>query len=338
MKSIFCTTASISQDSGGGVVSYHELEALKGVSDVALTLTRNDILPQVYNAFDVPFLSDYFASLKMEGLNVDLAVFNGNPWGLSAKKLKPAKIIADVPAHNLEQSIEEFRRLGLKYNYVHMTDPYLWSCYTEHIRIADVVLCPSKMSAEYITKKLSLTNRVVVIAHGCTLPSETKPLPEIFTVGHVSVNGPDKGQIYLVNAWNSLQLKNARIMLAGYGTEHWGGLGHIGDVRSIYEQSSIYVQPSITEAFGITLLEAMAHGRPAIVTEGCGASELIEDGKEGFVVPIRDVRSIAEKIQFFRDNPSEIGKMGRNARSKAKLYDWKIIESKYVELFKEVVM
>jgi len=335
VKSVFCTTATISQDSGGGVVSYHELEALKSISDVELTLTRNDVLPQAYQSFDVPFLNDYFASLKIEGLNVDIAVFNGNPWGSTAKKLKPAKIIADVPAHNLEQSIEEFHRLGLKYNYAHMTDPYLWSCYTEHIRIADVVLCPSKMSAEYITKKLDLKNRVAVIPHGCTLPSETKPLPETFTVGHVSVNGPDKGQIYLVNAWNGLQLNNAKILLAGYGTEHWGGLGHIGDVRSIYEQCSIYVQPSVTEGFGISLLEAMAHGRAVIATEGCGASELIEDGKEGFVIPIRSPEKIAEKIQWFHDNPSEIKRMGQNARVTAEKYSWSIIEGGYAKLFVE---
>ena len=317
------------------MVSYHELEALKAVSDVKLTLTRNDVLPQAYQAIDVPFLSDYFASLKMEGLNVDLAIFNGNPWGFTAKKLKPAKIIADVPAHNLEQSIEEFHRLGLQYNYVHMTDPYLWSCYTEHIRMADVVLCPSKMSADYIRKKLALTNRMVIIPHGCTLPLETKPLPEIFTVGHVGVNGPDKGQIYLVTAWNSLRLSNVRILLAGYGTERWGGLGHVSDAEKIYEQTSVFVQPTVTEAFGIPVLEALSHARPVIVTEGCGASELIEDGKEGFVVPIRDVRGIAEKIQYVHDNPSEIKRMGQNARKKSEQFSWERIEEKYRKVYEE---
>jgi len=336
MKSVFCTTASISQDSGGGIVSYHELEALKAISNVEFTLTRTDVLPKVYAAFDIPFLSDYFSAFKMDNLCVDLAVFNGNPWGMTAKKLKQAKIIVDVPAHNLEQSIEEFHRLGLQYNYVHMTDPYLWSCYTEHIKLADAVLCPSKMSAEYITKKLSLTNKVVVIPHGCVLPSKTKPVPAIFTVGHLGVNGPDKGQIYLVKAWNNLQLQNSMILLAGYGTEHWGGLGHVENVCSVYDQCSVYVQPSVTEGFGIGVLEALSYARPVIVTEGCGASELVEDGKDGFVVPIRNTQAIGEKIQYFKDNPCEIERMGKNARNKAQQYDWKIIENKYVELFKEV--
>jgi len=316
------------------MVSYHELAALKSVSDVAFTLTRNDILPQAYHASDVPFLSDYFASLKMDGVNVDLAVFNGNPWGLSAKKLKPSKIIADVPAHNLEQSIEEFRRLGLKYNYVHMTDPYLWSCYTEHIKMADVVLCPSKLSAEYIQNKLALTGRVVVIPHGCTLPQQVEPLPDTFTVGHVGVNGPDKGQVYLVKAWNSLKL-NGRMLLAGWGTQHLGGLGHVNDTTKIYEQTSVFVQPTVTEAFGIPVLEAMSHGRPVIVTEGCGTYELIEDGKQGFAVPIRSPEKIAEKIQYFFDNPSEIGKMGVVARETAENYSWEKIRRQYEALYLE---
>lgn len=279
---------------------------------------------------------DYFASCKIEELNIDLAIFNGNPWGLTVKKLKPAKIIVDVPAHNLELSIEEFHRIGLQYNHVHMTDPYLWRCYTEHIRLADVVLCPSKLSAEYITRKLGLINRVVVIPHGCTLPSETKPLPEIFTVAHVGVNGPDKGQIFLVKAWNSLRL-NARILLAGYGTEYLGGLGHIDDVRSIYEQCSVYVQPSVTEGFGIPLLEAMAHGRPVIATEGCGSCELVEDGKEGFIVPIRSPEALANGIRYFSDNPNEVKRMGINARAKAEKYEWSKIEKRYEELYASVL-
>lgn len=334
--SVFVTTAQLGFDTGGGNVAYHEWKALTNVTEVQKCLSREDLYPPKYNLPDNPFFYDYLASNLMRDTKVDIVMFNGNPFWLTTKALAPAKTIVDVPAHDLELSMEEFQRLGIKYPFVHMTDPFLWELYTRHIKMADIVLCPSKLSANYITKKLALTNKVVVIPHGCELPQETKPLPENFTIAHVGVNGPDKGQIYLVKAWNSLNLQNAKILLAGYGTENWGGLGHIEDVNKIYEQCSVFVQPSVTEGFGIPVLEAMAHGRPVIVSEGCGSSELVENGKEGFIVPIRSPEALAEKVRYFYDRPDEVERMGQKARVTAMNYSWEKIGRQYEELYESV--
>jgi glycosyltransferase involved in cell wall biosynthesis len=335
VKSVFCTTANINENSGGGIVSRNELVAVKAVTDVQAVITKTGVLPEAYQAFDIPFLTDYFASIRMEGVEVDLAVFNGSPWGSTAKRLRPAKIIVDVPAHNLEESIEEFHRLGMNYPFRHMTDPFLWSLYTEHIKLADVVICPSKLSAEYIKNKLSLTNKVMVIQHGCILPEKVAPIPQTFTVGHLSQNGPDKGQIYLVKAWQKLRL-DARIIIAGAGTEAWGGLGCIPDASLVYGNCSVYVQPSVTEGFGISVLEAMAFGRPVIVTEGAGVYEIVEDGREGFVVPIRSLEKIAEALTYLYENQAEVRRMGRNARIKAEEYEWGKIKKRYEELYASI--
>lgn len=77
--------------------------------------------------------------------------------------------------------------------------------------------------------------------------------------------------------------------------------------------------------------------RPVIVTEGAGSSDLVEDGKEGFVIPIRNPKAIAEKIQYFRDNPSELKTMGKNARLKAEKYSWVKVEQTYGELYRELL-
>jgi glycosyltransferase involved in cell wall biosynthesis len=336
--SVFLTTASLELGTGGGNVSYHEYRALARVTEVRRVLTVNDIAPRFRGLPDNPFLQDYIAQDLLSDLDsIHLAVFNGNPFGVTAKLLRTrfrdVRVIVDVPAHNLEESVEEFGRLGLSYPNIHMTDPYLWRLYTEHIRIADVVICPSKLSADYIARKLRLTNRIEVIPHGADIPAQAPPIPETFTVGHLGVNGPDKGQIYLVKAWNSLRLPESRILLAGVGTESWGGLGYVADQRQIYAESSVYVQPSVTEGFGIPVLEAMAHGRPVIVTDGCGSHELVEDGVEGFVVPIRSPEAIASKIRYFHDNPEEVRRMGEAARLKAMRYSWERVEREYERVF-----
>jgi len=94
---------------------------------------------------------------------------------------------------------------------------------------------------------------------------------------------------------------------------------------------------SITEGFGITPLEAMAYGRPVIVADGAGMSELVTDGQDGFVVPIRDIDAIKNKITYFYDNPDEIKRMGDEARKTAMKYNWDLIKKEYIDIFEELL-
>ena len=343
MKSAYITTALIGKGTGGGNVAYHESNALARVTELEILLSRNELTPKAYERLNNEFLYDYFALQLLREKEVDLAHFNGNPFGLTAKNLKDkgAKIVVTVPAHNLELSVEEFSRLGIQYPFVHMTDPFLWGLYTHHIKIADLIICPSLYSTKYLRRKLELQNEIKVIPHGTDVPSEIKPLPNTFTVAHISQFGPDKGQIYLLKAWKMLNLP-AKLIIAGAGTEQLSSLtdsynvsllGYVEDVNKIYDECSVYVQPSVTEAFGIEVLEAMARGRAVIVSEGAGVHELIEDGKEGFIVPIRNPSAIADHIEYFFDNPDELKRMGSRAREKAKLYTWDRIEEMYEEAY-----
>lgn len=70
-----------------------------------------------------------------------------------------------------------------------------------------------------------------------------------------------------------------------------------------------------------------------IVSEGVGAKDMVEDGRDGFIVPIRDPDAIIEKLQYFMDNPLEVRRMGHNARITAEKYSWSKIEKMYEALF-----
>ncbi len=348
-KSVFATTR-FALDTGEGNVSHHEVKALAAVSDVEKILTEDDIkpkLPQLPEAIR-PFLWDYLVAHALKNYKVDLVFFNGSPFGLTMSVLKPAKTIVDTPAHNLELSVEEFdHQNGIgTYPFYNMTDKFLWNVYSQHIQNADVVLCPSKLSANYISTKLSLKNRMSVIPHGCFLPEDSSTyLPADFSVAHVGINTNDKGQFYLVKAWHKIKQNSkfsGRLTIIGRGTGFWTPFGvfsseYVENIGKIYADCSVYVQPSVTEGFGIPVLEAMSYGRPVIVTEGAGSSELVEDGKDGFIIPIRDPDIIEEKMHYFHDNPDEIKRMGRNARKKAKNYTWEIIEKKYQKLIQSVL-
>jgi len=354
--SLFATTSGVGAGSGGGIVSYNIVKALKECSDLKLILCNGtsdlarsiNINPSSWGLVDNPFLYDYLASQLV--VKVDLAHFRGDPFGVTVDKLrklnKDVKIVVDVPAHNLEVSVEEFYRLGLEYPFKHMIDRKLWKIYIKHVIDADVIITPSTLSKEYITnsdKFVGFKGEIKVIPHGCDLPERVVYINED-AVGYMGALGPDKGFIYLLHAIKNLDVK---LFIAGSQSSYIRvndpdvdkkifRLGYVKDVSEFYNNINVYVQPSVTEGFGIEVLEAMSYGRPVIVTQGTGAKDLVEDGKNGFIVPIRDSKAIAEKIQYFIDNPSEIIRMGHNARLTAEKYTWDVIREKYIDVYREL--
>ncbi|MCD8535866.1 MAG: glycosyltransferase [Verrucomicrobia bacterium] len=85
----------------------------------------------------------------------------------------------------------------------------------------------------------------------------------------------------------------------------------------VYGQMSVFVHPSLADGFGYVVFEAMACGRPVIVTENTGAADIVQDGINGFIVPIRDSQAILEKLHLLRNSPELRQKMGEAARISA---------------------
>jgi glycosyltransferase involved in cell wall biosynthesis len=81
-----------------------------------------------------------------------------------------------------------------------------------------------------------------------------------------------------------------------------------------YAASDIVVMPSLQEAWGLVATEAMACGRPVVATSVGGLPDQVIDGFNGFLVPPRDPRALADRILYLLDNPSEARRMGLNGR------------------------
>lgn len=325
---------------------YTDLKAIiakENFSDNTVPFLNMD--PLTYHQPYSPFLDDYFTLKNIIEIKdkIDLALLYAAPYALTVhhlKKLNPEiKIISDIAPHSIELSMEEHLRLVGNYPYPHLVDERLWTLYSEHLRLSDIVIVHSNVSAKYIKEKAKLEKMPVVIPHGCILPEKVVEPPDKFIVGSLNVAGIDKGFFYALQAWKKLNPLSIWYYVAGKGTEQWQNyvkkenirniklIGWIPDVDEFYNKCSVFVFPSVTEGFGIPILEAMAHARPVIVAEGAGASELIVNGKEGFVTPIRDVDAIVEAIKYFATNKDEVIRMGKNARKKAERYSWeKVIE------------
>ncbi len=93
-------------------------------------------------------------------------------------------------------------------------------------------------------------------------------------------------------------------------------LGVRSDIPELMAQADIFLLPSDYEGLPLTLLEAMAAGKPVIATDVAG-SELIIDNQTGLLVPVRSPEALAKAILYLAKNPSLREQMGRLARKVA---------------------
>lgn len=116
------------------------------------------------------------------------------------------------------------------------------------------------------------------------------------------------------------------------------GLGGVDSdlLPQYYYSSDVVVLSSLSESFGKVLVEANACGKPVVATATTGAQEIIQGGYNGFLVPIKDAKALAEKILLLLDNPELAKQMGENGR---KLVKEKFGDNtrKIVEFWKELI-
>lgn len=93
-------------------------------------------------------------------------------------------------------------------------------------------------------------------------------------------------------------------------------IGHSNDMRSVYAASDLVVLPSWREGLSRALIEAASMERPIITTDVPGCRDVIDHGRSGLLVPLRDPQALRLAIRLLLRNPELAGGFGREARRK----------------------
>jgi alpha-maltose-1-phosphate synthase len=212
----------------------------------------------------------------------------------------------------------------------------------EELALADRVYVASTYTLKTLSSAPGFSAPVEVIPYGAPLrpasaPRRTEregrgPLRVIF-VGSL---GQRKGLSYLFDACRSL---GSSVELTIIGTlplesctaldkelkrerVRWIPSCPHAQVLAEMAAHDVFVFPSLFEGFGLVLLEAMAMGLPIIATPHTAAPDLIDDGEEGFLVPIRSTQAIAEKLDLLQRDRALINSMGAKAAKRAATFTW----------------
>jgi len=141
---------------------------------------------------------------------------------------------------------------------------------------------------------------------------------------------PRKGHKYLINAFIKLQsdIPQVELVLVGRGPAeinlkkqaegitniHF--LGWRNDIPQILRASDIFVLPSLKEAFGLVILEAMTSGVITVATNNGGPVDIIQDGATGYLVPPSNSEAIAKKLSIIIKNPAQKADIEKSAKAR----------------------
>ncbi|MHA1617560.1 MAG: glycosyltransferase [Candidatus Njordarchaeales archaeon] len=285
-------------------------------------------------------LFDLFARGMIER-DVDTILFTSSGLVRCLEKAKSMAITTVIlhrtlhPQHVCDILTQEKRKFNLNEKSVLIHRKAILSK-IKALENCDYIFTLSKLEMQSLCEYGIPDSKIIPLNYGSGVdlnffrPPKNKP-EEPFTVLFLGNKSLIKGVPYLLIAWKKLNIKNAKLIVAGKQNKrlinifrravHFDAVGHVKPLK-YYQKAHVFILPSLGEPFPRVVLEAMACGLPVIISNAVGAKEIIKEGKEGFIIPPRDVKAIMDRIQYFYDNPSEIKRMGRNARKKAEQYPW----------------
>lgn len=117
-------------------------------------------------------------------------------------------------------------------------------------------------------------------------------------------------------------------------------LGYIPDkaLPKLYQAADVFVLPSIYEGMPFTVLEALASGLPVVATKAGGIPEVIDDGKNGFLVSPMDYQGLADKVLYLLENPKHAREMGFMGRKRVEeRFSWHEVAKQVLEVYNEVL-
>jgi glycosyltransferase involved in cell wall biosynthesis len=235
----------------------------------------------------------------------------------------------------------------------------------EYLQKCQHIVIPSESIRDFLVKEYGLHDRYTVIPTGTDLEpflhADGKAVRKeqgwqdetvLISVGRLA---PEKNWDTLVRAFAKVAADHPvlRLVLIGDGPAK-DGLQELATELGVAEQvtfmgavpfekipaylkaADAFTFASVTETQGLVTIEAMAAGLPVVAVDGSGTRDIIEDGKQGFLVE-NDPEALGEGIKKLLADPHRIKRISNNALKKAKLYDIEQLGKQLITVYEQAI-
>lgn len=220
--------------------------------------------------------------------------------------------------------------------------------------MADRIAVPTHFAAKTFVERGIAPDKILVNPYGATISAGKArrraqgAITRILFVGGV---GPRKGVPTLLDAVSRLSQPAELVLagpvepgmedlLAGRQRQSVSVLGAVSADRVAEEMADadIFCLPSVEEGLSLALLQALGAGLPVIATAESGAEDVIEQNREGFIIPVHDQAVLSERLELLIGNSSMRDQMALAAKQRVALgFSWSDYGDRAISLYKQLL-
>ncbi len=312
-------------------------------------------LKNIYDpVYFVHEIFDYLASRSLVEADIVVGLSSSFLKTLRrAKKMGAVTIVERGSSHIVYQDRilnEEYEKFGAK---VQPVPKKIIAKELKEYEEADYISVASSFVKRSFVEMGVSESKIIQIPYGVDL-SMFKQIPKEDNVFRIMFGGGlclRKGVHYLLEAYAGLNMPNSELLLIGPINdeikpflEKYEGKFRRMDYQPLkklyrlYSQASVFVMPSIEEGLALVQPQAMACGLPLICSTNSGGEDLIRNGKDGFVIPIRNVEALRKKILYLYQNPEICRQMGQSAKERISSgFTWDDYENKMCAFYDKIL-
>jgi glycosyltransferase involved in cell wall biosynthesis len=221
---------------------------------------------------------------------------------------------------------------------------------------ADLIVVASEMAKRSFLMEGFEEEKIKVVPYGVNFKRFHRvdvPKDDCFEVLFVGGLSLRKGAIDLFDAFEAAEIANKRLTIIGridpqveaflqdrLKASSIRCLGHVAhdQLKLHMSRADVMAMPSIEDGFGMVVGEAMACGCPVIVSSNAGAADIVREGENGFVIPIRSPEILREKFEYLAQAPDVQRAMSVNAvKSIRTLGGWGEYGKKVLAVYNEAL-
>lgn len=291
------------------------------------------LIKELMKSIKILYLKKHLMIEFIKKCNSDIVISTRDIHNKWLGKYGNINILKIGSEHNDSNSLKYIKKISHTANeldYFVVVSKKMKNDYLKYLNIPVIHIPNSIESMPKSISKLS-TNNIISVGR----LEQVKGFEDLIDVFKIVITKNKKIKLNIVGSGSQKELLqekinsfklNDNIQLVGYKNYE--------ELSKLYNESSLFVMTSLSESFGLVLLEAMSHKLPCIAFDSAtGACEIIDSNINGYLIKNRNKEEMANKILELINDKELKEKMGKNALNTSKDYLSENIKKKWVDIF-----